>query len=326
MSAAPCGYYTQRPPVPRAPVGLAKRLPDQAQRRQTLRPMSFNPPSRELASSADVPPSTPVDLLFIHHSVGGQLLADPGPLETTPDARRSLHRTHPNGGGLRSLLSKQGYRVHEASYGSVIGQKTDLFDWLPKFRDSMPQILALEHQDERLAAGTNRIVMFKSCYPNNAFKADTNPVGDPCGPLLTLSNAKATLLAVRDELAKYPQTLFVYLSAPPLRAGEPEPAWKRLTKRVLQRPTRAEERQAAAARARVFNDWVVSPSGWLAAYPHKNIVVFDYFGLLTGGSNFLQYASNGGTDNHPDAHAQAGAALALASMLDRATQRLRVSA
>jgi hypothetical protein len=242
-------------------------------------------------------------------------MADPGPLETTADARRSLHRTHPNGGGLRSLLSKQGYRVHEASYGSAIGQNTDLFDWLPKFRDSMPAILAPGHQ----------VVMFKSCYPNNAFVPGANSPGDARGPALTLANARATLLAVRDEFAKYPQTLFTYLTAPPLRADSSEPLWKSVAKRALQRPTRAEEQHAAAARAREFNDWVISPDGWLAGYPHANIAVFDYFGLLTGRSNFLQYASNGGTDNHPDAHGQSMAAVALASILNRAIRRAGVS-
>jgi hypothetical protein len=303
--------------APARPLGIDPSAP------QIFRPMSSNPP-RQLSPTAAVPPSIALDLLFIHHSVGGQLLADPGPLETTPDARRSIHRTHPNGGGLRSLLAKQGFRVHEASYGSAIGQKTDLFDWLPKFSDSMPQILALEHQDEKLGAGVNQVVMFKSCYPNNAFRPDAGAVGNPRGPDLTLANAKATLLAVRGELARHPATLFVYLSAPPLRADPPEPAWKRLAKRALRRPTRADEQHAAASLAREFNDWVVSPSGWLAAYPHTNILTFDYFGLLAGdrasqsSSNFLQYASNDGTDNHPHADAQSRAAQALASLLERA--------
>ena len=282
--------------------------------------MSSHPPSPELASYSDAPPLAPLNLLFIHHSVGGQLLADAGPEETTVDARRSLHRTHPNGGGLRSLLSKQGYRVHEASYGSAIGQKTDLFDWLPKFRDSMQEVLATGHQDEKLSAGKNEIVIFKSCYPNNAFKPDANVTGDPLGPVLTLSNAKATLLAVRDEFAKYRQTLFVYVTAPPLCAPTEEPLWKRLAKQVLQRPTRVLDHTNAAALARQFNEWVIAPSGWLSGYSQRNVVVFDYFGLLTGnaGSNFLQYATNGGTDSHPDTLAQTIAASALVSTLNRA--------
>jgi hypothetical protein len=286
--------------------------------------MSINPPSPPLTSFDDAPHSAAVNLLFIHHSVGGQLLADPGPLETTAEARRSLHRTHPNGGGLRSLLSKQGYRVHEASYGSAVGRNTDLFDWLPKFRDSMPQVLAIEHQDDRLASGENQIVLFKSCYPNNAFNPAQEPdegsaAGDARGPVLTLANAKATLRAVRDELAKYPRTLFVYLSAPPLRAGPGEPAWKSFAKRLLRRATLAQEQFAAARLAGDFNEWVMSPAGWLADYPHGNILCFDYFGLLMG-------LADAGSDNHPDSRAQTTAARELASMLERARSNACVSA
>jgi hypothetical protein len=278
------------------------------------------PPSLDLASYSDAPPPAALNLLFIHHSVGGQLLAEPGPLESTVEARHSLHRTHPLGGGLRSSLSRQGYVVHEASYGSAIGQKTDLFDWWPKFRDSMPQILKTRHQEERLAAGSNHVVLFKSCYPNSAFRPATEAAGNACGPLLTVANAKATLAAARDELAKWPGTLFIYMTAPPLRADARESVWKFAAKRLLGHPTRAQQQISAAALARDFNDWVTSPAGWLAGYPHRNIVVFDYFSLLTGNgvSNFLQFASDGGTDNHPDGAAQARAATELVPFINRA--------
>jgi len=280
-----------------------------------------------LEALSDAPPSVPLNLLFIHHSVGGQLLADPGAQEDTPDARRSLHRTHPNGGGLRALLAAQGYQVHEASYGSEIGQKTDLFDWLPKFRDSMPRILATRWQDETLAAGQNQVVAFKSCYPNNSFTlGDTT--GNARGPELTLANAMATFTALRTELARYPQVLFLYVTAPPLRDDSGlEPAWKSLAKRLLGRPTLVEERHAAAALARQFNTWVTAEDGWLAGYPQQNIVVFDYFDLLTDGrANFLQFASLGGTDNHPHSDAQRRAAPRFASLLNRAVRHAALSA
>lgn len=264
-----------------------------------------------LEALSDAPPSAPINLLFIHHSVGGQLLADPGPQEDTPDARRSLHRTHPNGGGLRALLTALGYQVNEASYGSEIGQKTDLFDWLPKFRESMPRILATRWQDEALACGSNQVVAFKSCYPNNAFKT---------AGALTVANAKATLNALRVEFARHPGVLFLYVTAPPLRDDSAnEPGWKSLAKSVLGRPTLRIERQDAARLAREFNDWVTAQDGWLAGYPERNVAVFDYFDLLTGGhSNFLQFASLGGSDNHPESSAQRRAADRFVSLLNRA--------
>ena len=274
-----------------------------------------------LEALSDAPPGVPLNLLFIHHSVGGQLLADPGAQEDTPDTRHSLHRAHPNGGGLRALLASQGYQVHEASYGSEIGQKTDLFDWLPKFRDSMPRILATRWQDDTLSAGQNQIVAFKSCYPNNAFRAGNAP-GNARGPELTLANARATFDALRAEFARHPQVLFLYVTTPPLRddSGD-EPTWKSLAKRLLGRPTLAGERRDAAAIAREFNTWLTAADGWLAGYPQRNIVVFDYFDLLTEGrANFLQFASQGGTDNHPHTDAQRRAAPRFASLLNRAVR------
>lgn len=282
--------------------------------------------SMDLTSYSSAAPEQPLNLLFIHHSVGGQLLADAGPAEPTGaagEARLSIHRTHPNGGGLRTSLESQRYLVHEASYSSIIGQKTDLFDWLPKFRAQMPRILATGHQDQLLAQARNHVVLFKSCFPNSAFKPDRADTGNPAGPALTLPNARATLRAVRDELAKHPDVLFVYLTAPPLLArSTSEPQWKRAAKKLLGRTTRDVEQVAAAAGARTFNNWVKSPDGWLKGYSHRNIVVFDYFDLLTGEgkSNFLQFPSEGGRDDHPSAEGQQRVTAALVPFLNRAVR------
>jgi hypothetical protein len=274
----------------------------------------------DLTAFSDAPPATAIDVLFVHHSVGGQWLADHGPLETTADARHSLHRTHPNGGGLRARLESHGYRVHEASYGSAIGQHTDLFDWLPKFRAHMPRVLATRIQDEVLEHGRNRVVMFKSCYPNNAFRPD-GAAAIGAVPALTFANACAALTALRAELARHADTLFVYVTAPPLRDdSDTEPAWKALAKRLLSRETLHAERTRSAAIARRFNDWVTSPRGWLAGPPPRNLVVFDYFGLLAGDDGFLRYASDGGTDNHPSADAQSLVAAAFVPFLNRAVR------
>jgi len=274
----------------------------------------------KLDAYSDASPTAPLNLLFIHHSVGGQWLAAPGRAETTTDASCSLHRTHPNGGGLRAHLEQQLYRIHEASYGSKIGQRTDLFDWLPKFRDSMHRILATRWQDEALAVGLNQIVMFKSCYPNNAFKPDET-AGTAGAPALTVANACAVFSELLAEFAKHPEVLFLYVTAPPLRDDSAsEPAWKSLAKQMLGRLSLAAERRQAAALARTFNDWVASPGGWLADYPHRNVVVFDYFGLLADDDGFLRYASNGGTDNHPHSEAQQLATTRLAPLLNRAVR------
>src|SRR5258708_12159569 len=108
-------------------------------------------------------PHSPIDLVFLHHCVGAQLLLDPGPDD--PKAG-----THPNGGGLRRALEADGYRVHEATYWSRLGEHTDLFDWNEKFSAHMDEVLRIAEQDPALPDGrTNTVVLFKSCFPNNWF-------------------------------------------------------------------------------------------------------------------------------------------------------------
>jgi hypothetical protein len=85
-------------------------------------------------------PSNGVHLLFIHHSTGGQLLASKGP----DVGQGSIYMTHPNGGGLRKLLEQNNYKVHEASYGSILGDSTDICHWNAKFRGHMDQISPVE--------------------------------------------------------------------------------------------------------------------------------------------------------------------------------------
>ena len=174
----------------------------------------------DLTSAPDTPPAEPVNLLFLHRSIGGHLLAEPGPEEPSG-------RVHPNGGGLRKALETNNYRVHEATYGSKLGQDTDMFHWLPKFRDHMAEVLRIQHQDQALPAGeVNRVVLFKSCFPNNYFSEGSGP-GDPNGPTLTVPNARATLRALLPLFQRQPDTLFVYLTSPPIVGiAEQEPLYK----------------------------------------------------------------------------------------------------
>src|ERR1041384_6496667 len=74
--------------------------------------------SVDLSAYSDAPLQKPLDLLFIHHSCGGQLFAAPGANQGT----NCIYTSHPNGGGLRARLEQNSYRVHEASYESRIGQ------------------------------------------------------------------------------------------------------------------------------------------------------------------------------------------------------------
>ena len=275
-------------------------------------------PRMDLSAFPAESPGRGVDLLFIHHSCGGQLLAPVGPDE----GAQCIYTSHPNGGGLRPLLEAQGYIVNEASYGSRIGEDTDLFDWLPKFRNQMSDILACARQDERLPAGRlNRIVMFKSCFPNNKVSGEGEPPGNPAGPQLTVWNAKATFAALLDEFRKRPDTLFIYVTAPPLAPRrEAIPVWRKWLAQVRGRYVTLED---SARRARQFNNWVVDPDGWLKDYEGRNVVVFDYYDVLTGGgaSDLSRFATGDGTDSHPSADGNRLAAEAFVPFLNRAVHR-----
>lgn len=58
--------------------------------------MSTGTSPADLSAYPNAAPTQPINLLFIHHSVGGQLLADAGPAQTDAEDRLSIHRTHPN--------------------------------------------------------------------------------------------------------------------------------------------------------------------------------------------------------------------------------------
>ncbi|MCP4605884.1 MAG: hypothetical protein GY847_36120 [Proteobacteria bacterium] len=273
----------------------------------------------DLSEYSKEKPDKKLELLFIHHSVGGQLFAEPGP----DVGEHSIYQTHSNGGGLHKDLSEQGYNVHEASYTSEVGDKTDIFDWLPKFENDMEKVLTVANQNTYHTGGTrNQIVLFKSCYPNSDFKKEGESPGKTNERVLTVWNAKAIYKAVRDELEKQPNVLFVAFTAPPL-VGRllPEPLWKSAARLVLGK-TRLKP-SATGHLARKFNNWLVSKDGWLKDYSGKNIVVFDYYDILTanGKSDFAEYPSGGGADNHPSKTGNMITAKKFIPFLNRAVRR-----
>jgi hypothetical protein len=282
-------------------------------------------PTIDLSSFSEARPANAVRLLFIHHSCGGQLLAPPGP----DDGENCLYRTHPNGGGLRPLLEQNGYEVHEASYGSQIGEHTDLFDWLPKFRDQMDKVLTVDRQDAFYRDGRrNQVVVFKSCFPNSAYVGEGRRPGQAEGPELTGWNARATMSALLPFFQRHPEVLYVYVTAPPLAPMVPrQPAWKWLAKTVLGKQQNEETLRRSGAVARELNDWMKSPDGWLRGYQPHNVVVFDYFDVLTGsrGSNLLRYPTGDGSDSHPSADGNRRAAHDFVPFLNRAVRRAGLS-
>lgn len=279
-------------------------------------------PGFDLSAWSNAPPGRPLRLLFIHHSCGGQWLAASG--QRVGDDASCIFDSHPNGGGLKKALEQDGYLVHEASYGSSIGADTDLFHWLPKFRDRMDDVLSIRHQDETHAQGVrNQIVAFKSCYPNNEYAGVGEPPGSPEGPGLTIWNAKASLSALLPIFASRPEVLFVYVTPPPIAPNvRSSPAWKWLARAVLRRSQPSDELLRRSAMAREMDDWVRSPLGWLKDYPLRNVVVFDYYDVLTGsGGNLSAYASRDGKDSHPSSEGNHLATVRFVPFLNQAVRR-----
>lgn len=264
----------------------------------------------------------PLRLLFIHHSCGGQLMADQGPVKGGADRASGeycIHESHPNGGGLRTLLEAEGYEVHEASYGSRVGEDTDIHHWRRKFTNQMDEILTCDRQDKFYTDGRrNHIVAFKSCYPNNAFRGPGSEPGDPDARELTVANAKAAYRSLLPIFEKHPDVLFVAFTAPPL--AEPRAAgMKAKMKEMFKGKSKAGEL------AREFNAWLTDrENGWLAKYPLRNVAVFDYYGTLSAGNpgGWSAHATQGGRDSHPSSDGNRKAAEAFVPFLNQAVAEM----
>ncbi len=214
------------------------------------------------------PPAAPVKLIFVHHSTGGNWLADPNSDQPY--------------GGLGIALRDNNYFVSATNYGwgpDAIGDRTDIVNWPEWFTgpDSATYLEALYRENgqnigdfgrwSRLASdpgGPNEIIMFKSCFPNSDLygSPDDPPAPEP-NDEFTVGNAKAVYNDILTYFATRQDKLFVVITAPPLMEQETTP-----------------ER---ALNAREFNYWLVYD--WLAGYPYANVAVFDYFNVLTDPNN-----------------------------------------
>lgn len=237
------------------------------------------------------PPNNVVKLIFIHHSVGENWLAD-------------------GYGNLGITLQENNYFVSDTNYGwgpDGIGDRTDTLDWPEWFvGPNSDRYLAAVYQESDANAGgwdyysrtladpggENQIIVFKSCFPNSDLGGSPNDPPAP-GDDLTVASAKYVYNQLLTYFETRPDKLFVVITSPPMQyISQPE-------------------------NARAFNNWLVYD--WLEEndYPYHNVVVFDLYNVLThpdnhhrfnngviehitsGGSNTLYYDSDG--DDHPSA-------------------------
>ena len=192
--------------------------------------------------------------------------------------------------GLGIALKNNNYFVSDTNYGwgpDGIGDRTDTGQWWTWFRgpSSSTYLAALytefgQHTSySRLAtdpdpSGENEIIMFKSCFPNSQISGNpgdaattgSNPLrGQAAGPSMTVANVKGIYNDLLTYFAAHQDKLFVLISSPPLASNATD--------------------TSHAANARAVSNWLVTD--WLKNYDHNNVVVFDFFNVLTsnGGSS-----------------------------------------
>lgn len=236
-----------------------------------------NQTGTNITTTGSSAPSSPVRLIFIHHSVGENWLSD-------------------DNGKLGIALRDNNYFVSDTNYGwgpDGIGDRTDIGNWWSWFRgpESSKYLNALYTESAQNCAysrmannpgGENTIVIFKSCFPNSALKGnpndpipsiDQNPLKeqDSGSEFHTVANAKGIYIDLLEYFKTRPDKLFIVITPPPVTD-----------------PTYADN-------ANAFSSWL--KNDWLKDYPYKNVAVFDFHSVLTNGGTVLAYPSE---DDHPN--------------------------
>jgi hypothetical protein len=240
-------------------------------------------------SQLQAPPAQPVRLIFIHHSTGGNWLADPNADQPA--------------GGLARALMENNYYVSATNYGwgpDGIGDRTDIVNWPEWFTGPQHEAImqaVYEESNQNIGGfgdwprlsqnpgGENQIIIFKSCFPNSDLwgSPDDLPQSQP-NDEYTVANAKAVYNAILAYFETRQDKLFVVITAPPLAEGE-----------YYDDALSGDQR---AANARAFNDWLVND--WLADYPHNNVVVFDYYNVLTSNGSSSRVDDRGSNQEPND--------------------------
>ena len=216
------------------------------------------------------PPDETIKLIFLHHSVGENWLAD-------------------DQGGLGLALQENNYFVSDTYYGwgpDGIGDATDTLDWPTWFTgpESSRYLQAVYSESDANAAGyqyytrtiadpggENQVIMFKSCFPNSDIGGRPDDAAAPGGDL-TVASAKYTYNQLLTYFETRPDKLFVVITSPP-----------------MQRISRPENARAVANW--LVNDWLEENN-----YPLDNVMVFDFYNVLTHPDNHHRY--NNGQIEH----------------------------
>jgi len=232
------------------------------------------------------PPDDSPKLIFIHHSCGENWLAD-------------------EDGGLGMELANNNYFVSDTNYGwgpNSIGDATDYYNWLDWFigPESTTILNALYAESDQNSSysrlnsdpgGENRIILFKSCFPNSDLGGQPNDL-PMNGEWNSVSHAKFVYNQILKYFETRPDKLFVAITPPPLLSS------------------------TNADNAREFSRWLTED--WLDDnnYPLNNVAAWDFHNVLThpdnshnvqNGSIIYEYQNGNGTlyydsdgDEHPN--------------------------
>lgn len=203
------------------------------------------------------------NVIFLHHSVGHNLVQE---------------------GGVRDRLTEAGYNFWDHGYnwrglrgpdGSPTGYSYNIPDDNTD-PDGLARVFAQRVYGIPLNAFSgllqHEVIAFKSCFPASHISSDGQ-----------LERYRSYYLAMRDVMDQHPDRIFIVVTPPPLNPAE----------------TNVE----AAARARVFANWLKSDA-YLGAHP--NVFTFDLFGYLAEDDptspdyNMLRKAYREGSDSHPN--------------------------
>ena len=235
------------------------------------------------ASDLPTAPAKVVKLIFIHHSTGENWLADWS-------------------GKLADKLQDNNYFVSDTNYGwgpDKIGDSTDTGHWWKWFSSPESNNIFKEiYMHSKIMSpygrwlkdpkGENEIIMFKSCYPNSHMGGNfddkptlgKNPLNgkDAWSKYMNISNAKGIYNDLLNSFRQRNDKLFVLITSPPL----------------VEKETDAKH----AKNIRSLNNWLVND--WLNDYPHKNVIVFDYYNVLSsnGGSRDVNDISSSLGNHH----------------------------
>ncbi|OGS20612.1 MAG: hypothetical protein A2252_01025 [Elusimicrobia bacterium RIFOXYA2_FULL_39_19] len=237
------------------------------------------------------------NLVFIHHSVGNNWLSDS--LNAALLAKDYIDERN----DMYYSIDIAPVASRPDSLGTIPGDNTDMNHWIRWFNDYLGNLKTFA-----CASGVNKIIMFKSCYPNSDISGDGTEPGDPFYAPDTITDDKAVYRhpsgsgntynnegyiykPLEDIFAENPDTLFIAVTAPPL--------------------CNTDTTDANGHRARIFNNWL--KNDWLSSYntAHpglNNVAVFDFFDYLANADDAVSYPNRlksiyGGStsDSHPNA-------------------------